>query len=99
MYVTGITNRIACRPYHQSRTCVHYPVMAISSRRLAEPDADESGSAPSASSAGVYLDCNATAPIDPEVRAEVWQYLTEEYGNAGSRTHQYGQAARNRVQQ
>jgi cysteine desulfurase len=47
----------------------------------------------------VYLDCNATAPIDPQVRAEVWRYLTEEYGNAGSRTHQYGQAARNRVQQ
>ena len=73
--------------------------MAISSRRLAEPGADESGSGPSASSAGVYLDCNATAPIDPQVRAEVWRYLTEEYGNAGSRTHQYGQAARNRVQQ
>jgi cysteine desulfurase len=46
----------------------------------------------------VYLDCNATTPLDPEVRAEVWQYLTEQYGNAGSRTHGYGQAARKRVQ-
>lgn len=45
----------------------------------------------------VYLDCNATTPLDPGVRAEVLRYLDEEYGNAGSRTHLYGQQAKVRV--
>jgi cysteine desulfurase len=47
----------------------------------------------------VYLDCNATTPLEPEVRDEVLRYLDEEYGNAGSRTHGYGQAAKDRVNQ
>jgi cysteine desulfurase len=47
----------------------------------------------------VYLDCNATTPVDPEVREEVLRYLDEEFGNAGSRTHLYGQAAKERVNQ
>ena len=46
----------------------------------------------------VYLDCAATAPIDPRVADEVVHYLTVEYGNAGSRTHSFGQAAKERVQ-
>lgn len=45
----------------------------------------------------VYLDCNATTPVEPEVLAEVMRYMAEEYGNAGSRTHQYGQTAKERV--
>jgi cysteine desulfurase len=45
----------------------------------------------------VYLDCNATTPVDPRVQAEVLTYLAEEFGNAGSRTHAYGQAAKDRV--
>src|SRR5579875_3622551 len=45
----------------------------------------------------VYLDCNATTPVDPRVQAEVLTYLAEEFGNAGSRTHVYGQAAKERV--
>lgn len=45
----------------------------------------------------VYLDCNATTPLDPEVRAEILIYFDAEYGNAGSRTHKYGQAAQVRV--
>jgi cysteine desulfurase len=45
----------------------------------------------------VYLDCNATTPVDPRVQAEVLRYLAEEFGNAGSRTHAYGQAAKDRV--
>lgn len=45
----------------------------------------------------VYLDCNATTPLDPVVREEVLHYLDEEFGNAGSRTHYYGQAAKDRV--
>jgi cysteine desulfurase len=47
----------------------------------------------------VYLDCNATTPLDPEVRDEVVRYLDNEFGNAGSRTHQYGQTAKDRVNQ
>jgi cysteine desulfurase len=45
----------------------------------------------------VYLDCNATTPLDPRVRDEVLVYLDHEFGNAGSRTHGYGQAAKERV--
>jgi len=46
----------------------------------------------------VYLDCNATTPIDPAVRDVVLHYLLEEYGNAGSRTHEYGARANRAVQ-
>ena len=54
-------------------------------------------SAPHAAQRPVYLDCNATTPIDPRVQAEVLTYLAEEFGNPGSRTHGYGQAAKERV--
>lgn len=45
-----------------------------------------------------YLDCNATAPLDPEVRDVLLYYLTEEFGNEGSRTHEYGARAKQAVQ-
>lgn len=45
-----------------------------------------------------YLDCNATTPLDPEVKAVLLRYLEEEYGNAGSRTHDYGARALHAVQ-
>jgi cysteine desulfurase len=45
----------------------------------------------------IYLDCNATTPMDPRVSAEVMKYLVQEFGNAGSRTHAYGQIAKERV--
>ncbi|MGH9159666.1 MAG: aminotransferase class V-fold PLP-dependent enzyme [Vicinamibacteraceae bacterium] len=47
----------------------------------------------------VYLDCAATTPLDPRVRAEMLRYLDEDFGNAGSRTHEYGQRARTAVEQ
>ena len=47
----------------------------------------------------VYLDCNATTPLDPRVRHVLLRYLDEEYGNEGSRTHEYGSAAKRAVQQ
>ena len=47
----------------------------------------------------VYLDCNATTPLDPRVRQVLLRYLDEEYGNEGSRTHEYGSAAKRAVQQ
>ena len=45
-----------------------------------------------------YLDCNATAPIDPAVRGAIIDWLTSEIGNAGSRTHEYGVHAKKMVQ-
>ena len=46
----------------------------------------------------VYLDCNATTPIEPGVREALFHYLTEEFGNEGSRTHEYGARAKQAVQ-
>lgn len=55
------------------------------------------GATPSPTAHPVYLDCNATTPVAPEVLAEVMRYTAEEYGNASSRTHTYGQVAKERV--
>lgn len=52
----------------------------------------------SAPSPGVYLDCAATTPVEPIVRDAVLHYLLTDYGNAGSRTHDYGRRAREAVQ-
>lgn len=41
----------------------------------------------------IYLDCNATTPIEPEVFELMSHYFRVEYGNSGSRTHRYGSAA------
>ena len=46
----------------------------------------------------VYLDCNATTPIEPRVQKEVVRFLEEEFGNAGSRTHEYGARAKQAVE-
>lgn len=46
----------------------------------------------------VYLDCAATTPLDRRVRAEVLRYLGDEFGNAGSRTHEWGRRARQAVE-
>jgi cysteine desulfurase len=46
----------------------------------------------------VYLDCNATAPLEPLVQDEVFKYLSIEFGNAGSRTHDFGARAKQAVQ-
>lgn len=46
----------------------------------------------------VYLDCNATTPLDEKVREVLWHYLTEEFGNEGSRTHEFGARAKQAVQ-
>ena len=46
----------------------------------------------------IYLDCNATTPLEPEVKDLLWYFLTEEYGNEGSRTHLYGTKAKQAVQ-
>ncbi len=41
----------------------------------------------------LYLDCNATTPIDPRVQAEVNRCFSEEPGNAGS-PHEFGLRAK-----
>ena len=45
----------------------------------------------------IYLDCNATTPIEPRVKDVVLKYMVEEFGNAGSRTHEYGLAAKKAI--
>lgn len=46
----------------------------------------------------VYLDCNATTPLEPEVLEVMQKFLVEEFGNEGSRTHEYGARAKQAVQ-
>lgn len=48
--------------------------------------------------APVYLDCNATTPIDPEVREVLFSFMTADLGNEGSRTHEYGARSKQAVQ-
>ena len=45
-----------------------------------------------------YLDCNATTPVEPEVASVVQKFIVEEYGNAASRTHEYGTRAKQAIQ-
>jgi len=47
----------------------------------------------------IYLDCNATTPLDERVLAAMMPYLTGEFGNASSRTHAFGWAADEAVTQ
>lgn len=44
----------------------------------------------------IYLDYNATTPIDPAVRAAMLPYLADHFGNPSS-THAYGRAAHEAV--
>ena len=46
----------------------------------------------------IYLDCNATAPLDPEAREALALWFFDEVGNAGSRTHTYGLRAKRGVE-
>src|SRR5579863_5637495 len=46
----------------------------------------------------VYLDCAATSPPDPRVIELMHRYLAVEFGNQGSRTHEYGTRARQAVE-
>ena len=41
----------------------------------------------------VYLDNQATTPMDPAVREAMWPYLTEQFGNPHSNAHRFGWVA------
>ncbi|MET9964706.1 cysteine desulfurase DndA [Streptomyces sp. NPDC006356] len=44
-----------------------------------------------------YLDAAATTRVDPRVADVVLHWMTEDFGNAGSRTHEYGLRAKKAV--
>ncbi|WP_328322009.1 cysteine desulfurase DndA [Streptomyces sp. NBC_00388] len=46
-----------------------------------------------------YLDVAATTRVDSRVADVVMHWMTEDFGNAGSRTHEYGTRAKRAVQQ
>lgn len=45
----------------------------------------------------IYLDCNATTPVEKAVSELCIDFLSKEYGNAGSRTHEFGARAKSAV--
>jgi cysteine desulfurase len=46
-----------------------------------------------------YLDFAATTPVDPQVSATVLRLMAEEFGNSGSRTHEFGAEAAKAVEE
>jgi cysteine desulfurase len=47
----------------------------------------------------IYLDYHATTPVDRRVADRIYHYMTEEFGNASSVDHEYGDRAEEAVKQ
>ena len=46
----------------------------------------------------IYLDYQATTPVDPKILEKMIPYFTENFGNPHSNNHQYGRSANNAVE-
>jgi len=69
-----------------------------SKRALPDMATKATPSHPGLNDGPIYLDYNATTPVDPRVVEAALPYLTEHFGNPSS-THHYGQAARHAIHQ
>ncbi|PIO57230.1 aminotransferase, class V [Teladorsagia circumcincta] len=67
-------------------------VVRVCARQLATPAVDPGTPSP------IYLDVQATSPMDPRVVDAMLPYMLNEYGNPHSRTHAYGWKAEEAVE-